>query len=395
MTENTQGACITGRLNKPLNQSSRNYGIDLLRIFAMLMIITLHVLGQGGILFNTKAFTLQYEVSWSIRLFCFIGVNIYALISGYVGLYSKYKPYKIITMWLQVELYNIAATAIAAKLGIIELSGTELIKAVFPVMNNNYWYFTAYVGLFIFIPLLNRVVLTLEKKSMDRFLLFSVITFAVFELIHTDNALGFKKGYSMIFLILLYLTGAYLKKYNIAANFSKMQLIIILVFSFLITFAGKNLLEYTYEKAKIDLFHNMFFGSYNNILFIISAIALVLLFSKLDIKNRFCINSIKTLAPLTFGIYIIHLTPVCWHYLKNATKFLLDEPIYSMIIGIVLFTVCIFIACAAIEYIRALLFRIFKIDKFSKWIYGIMAKVWHFLKKAVCSLYRITNSDTK
>lgn len=34
----------------------RNYGIDLLRIFSMIMISVLHVLGHGGILDNLTGF---------------------------------------------------------------------------------------------------------------------------------------------------------------------------------------------------------------------------------------------------------------------------------------------------------------------------------------------------
>lgn len=41
---------------------ARNYGIDLLRLISMLMIVVLHVLGQGGILKSTSALTLSSEL---------------------------------------------------------------------------------------------------------------------------------------------------------------------------------------------------------------------------------------------------------------------------------------------------------------------------------------------
>lgn len=389
--KNSQEDYITEGLNKPLKPSTRNYGIDMLRIFAMLMIVTLHVLGRGGMLYNTKPFTPRYEICWAIEMFCFIGVNIYALISGYVGLCSKYKPYKIITMWIQVEIYNLIALGIVYKTGIIDLSRIDIVKYFFPVVFNGYWYFTAYVGLFLFIPLLNKLIQTLEKKTADRFLLFAAILFSIAELINTDNALGLKKGYSMIYLILLYIVGGYLKKYDIAKYFSKLQLSIIFIFSFIVTIAGKNLLQYTYEQTGIKLLKNMLFKSYNNILFVISAVSLLLLCSKINIKNSLAIRSIKLLAPLTFGVYIIHLTPVSWHYLENATKFLLDKPIYVMVCGIIVFTIGIFVVCVCIDYVRAMLFKVLRIEHISQWIYGVMACVWHSVKKAAVAFYRLTS----
>ena len=42
--------------------TKRNYGIDLLRIICMLMIIGLHILGHGGVLTNTEAFSVNNQL---------------------------------------------------------------------------------------------------------------------------------------------------------------------------------------------------------------------------------------------------------------------------------------------------------------------------------------------
>ena len=41
----------------------RNFGIDLLRIVAMIMIVMLHVLGYGGILENANQFSNHYWIA--------------------------------------------------------------------------------------------------------------------------------------------------------------------------------------------------------------------------------------------------------------------------------------------------------------------------------------------
>ena len=73
----------------------RNYGIDLLRIVSMIMIVTLHVLGKGGVLKNTVPLSYRYEVAWFLETASYCAVNCYAINSGYVAVKSKFKYSKI------------------------------------------------------------------------------------------------------------------------------------------------------------------------------------------------------------------------------------------------------------------------------------------------------------
>ena len=69
----------------------RNYGIDLFRIVSMFMVVVLHVLGQGGILDGTIGVAGNYETAWFLETAAYGAVNCYALISGYVGIRSRYR----------------------------------------------------------------------------------------------------------------------------------------------------------------------------------------------------------------------------------------------------------------------------------------------------------------
>ena len=120
----------------------RNHGIDLLRIVSMLMVLILHILGPGGILKNTNILSANYEAAWLLEIAAFCAVNCYALASGYVGLYTKFKYTNIVHIWLQVAFYNVLFTAIAAAL-LPEVTSHHILEACLPVHNNFYWYFTA------------------------------------------------------------------------------------------------------------------------------------------------------------------------------------------------------------------------------------------------------------
>ena len=80
-------------------KNGRNYGIDLIRIISMYMIVILHVLGQGGILWNLEKLSFRYNISWLLEIFCYCSVTCYALITGYVMNNGKFKYKKIINLW--------------------------------------------------------------------------------------------------------------------------------------------------------------------------------------------------------------------------------------------------------------------------------------------------------
>ena len=69
----------------------RNYGIDLLRIVSMIMVVTLHIMNAGGVLGATERMSAKYELASLLQIMTYCAVNCYALISGYVGVNSKFK----------------------------------------------------------------------------------------------------------------------------------------------------------------------------------------------------------------------------------------------------------------------------------------------------------------
>ena len=71
-------------MNALVKKEQRNYGIDLLRIVSMIMIVTLHVCGQGGLLSINTSFHKKFAIDF-FETSSFCAVNCYGMISGYVG----------------------------------------------------------------------------------------------------------------------------------------------------------------------------------------------------------------------------------------------------------------------------------------------------------------------
>ena len=81
-------------------KKERCSGIDLLRIISMFFVVMLHVIGHGGILDNVAMFSVNYQLLWLLEILAYCSVNCYALISGYVGVFSKYKYSNIIYFYI-------------------------------------------------------------------------------------------------------------------------------------------------------------------------------------------------------------------------------------------------------------------------------------------------------
>lgn len=68
-------------------RKERQINYELLRIIAMLMIVSLHYLSKGGLLGDPSRAKMSATgyAAWLLEAFCLVAVNVYVLISGYFG----------------------------------------------------------------------------------------------------------------------------------------------------------------------------------------------------------------------------------------------------------------------------------------------------------------------
>ena len=66
-----------------VKKTERNYGIDLFRIVSMIMVLVLHVLGQGHAIY-AEVFSANFYTGWFLETAAYGAVNCFGLISGYL-----------------------------------------------------------------------------------------------------------------------------------------------------------------------------------------------------------------------------------------------------------------------------------------------------------------------
>lgn len=342
----------------------RHLGIELLRMVSMFMILILHILGNGGILENVQSGSLNYYFFWGLEVLCFVAVNCFALITGYFMIEGKWRIEKFVQLWLEVFFYSVTLSLIAYYIlgDVVPIS--MYTDSLFPLFKKSYWFFSAYAGLFVFMPLLNKAIKSFSKKEMVYGL--AVIVLLGFASIFVQSdPFSLMEGYSMIWLIFMYFIGAFIRLHVAIESLDKNKMIryysgingILMGLILIGTMTG------SLEASK----KNIWFIEYISPFILISSVLLFLLCLKMPIKNKYGVFLIEKLAPYSFAVYLIHTHPIIFYFiLKDRFIFLTNEPIGKAVILVLLWAFLIYAICLLIDFIRTMLFQVMQIKSVTK-----------------------------
>ncbi|MBQ4528066.1 MAG: acyltransferase [Clostridia bacterium] len=346
------------------NAVSRNFGIDLLRIVSMLMVVTLHTLGRGGILADSQYMSANYYLGWIMEIGAYCAVNCYALVSGYVGYSSKHKCSGIIYITFQVIFYIIAITA-ASWFVFPNVGKADIIASITHIRSGGYWYYKAYLGAFFFFPILNMAVEKLDKDIAKKFIFAILVLYSIVPMIVRSDLFELAGGYSPLWIMVMYFIGAYIRKYDLFVNTKKLKSFGIYAISVAITFISFITIGIVTKKfIGKSVLENVLI-SYTSPTIILCAVALLALFAKIQISDSLK-KPIKFLTPLTFGVYLIHMQYFIRNWLTDRFTSVADlNPVLFVLatIGIIL---AIYLACTIIEFVRELIFKLLRIRKLSE-----------------------------
>lgn len=330
----------------------RNIGIDALRILSMFMIVVWHILGQGGVLANTPQFTLNYEIARLLKILVFCSVNCYALISGYVGVDAKYKYTNLVLIWLRTLFYSIGITLLFVFLMPDKVDTRMWFNGVFPVMRKEYWYITAYVGLFVLMPLLNIAIHKMSKRQMRAVLCSTLVLFSVLPTIFRNDYFGLNGGNIVWWLVILYLLGGYIKTYDILCQArSKIVLAVYFGVAVLELLARNCLVLLGKDRTTVYLESNI------SPVCVVMSVCLLILFSRLELRHGFS-RLVEMVAPLSLSVYLIHTHPLIFSYwFLNAFVWLAHLSWYMMTLMIIVWSIGIYAGCSMIDVVREWLFK--------------------------------------
>lgn len=344
-----------------ISSPQRNYGIDLMRIVSMLMVLTLHVLGQGGVLGSTRLFTVNNQLAWLMEVGAYGAVDCFALVSGYASYKTRHKGSSLLLMCLQILFYTLGITTLfliyAPELATLE----DLWKSTVPFAYNYYWYFTAYMGLFFFMPALDLVVEKLPKQQAIKLVAAIIVLFSVVPALFNSDVFRTYSGYSMVWLGMMYLIGAFVRKYEVGKKWKNWIFLMIYFACTLIAWGSRQGSEWLCHALTGEAKRYSGLVSYTSPAMVIGSIALLIWFSRLKIRGAFA-KIIGFFAPLAFHVYIIHLHPLIWkNVMKGLFKSFAAYPPAQMMLATLGAVLGIFLICALIDAGRKSLFDLLRV----------------------------------
>lgn len=359
-------------------ETKHNYGIDFLRILSMIMVVILHILGYGGVVAASSG--MQYWMVVLLRISSGCAVNCFAIISGFVS-YSENKSIrysKYVSVWSKVVFYCITIAGVFCVLYPEQRSLGTLLFSITPVLSNQYWYFTAYTGCFFLAPFLNKMVYSCSEKELNRYVCVVLFVFSGYATITSyfgGDIFYLIQGYSFIWITLLYVVGAWLKKNQVANHISCRSLMFI-IGSIAITFICRLLLPETISNCV---------EAYTSPTMLINAIILVALFSKVRICNEHA-RIISSIGASVFGVYLIHNnTFIRKNLMINSFSWVTRYPTQIIPLIVIGSAIVIFFVCLIVEKVRGIIFEYCGINRAIQYLQHVLVLLYekmsqiHFL----------------
>lgn len=367
---------INTELN-PTPHSERNHGIELLRIFAMLLAAVLHILKKGGVITASEGNLAAYSTVWLLEAAAYCAVNCYALISGYVGYSDRPKPLRLarcIELWLQVVFYSVIITTVYCIAGVGSVGVSDFADAFLPVTSKQYWYFTAYIGMFFFIPLLNALVRRLNRRALVSLCIMLIAVFSLYDTFASfwkKDPLALVGGHSPLWLGVLYIFGAAMKKLRVPESMSSKKALLIYasaaVFTALFKITGDRLLRFV---------PGSLFVRDTSPTVLLCAAALLVAFARFKPCRKLTEFAVL-FAPAAFGVYLLHVSPLVFeHVIGNRFAFIGRLP-FPLIPFAVLASAGVILAVGlAADKVRILLFKALGVPKMCRKAEKSIRRLW-------------------
>jgi Uncharacterized protein conserved in bacteria len=352
-----------------VSMKERHPGVDLLRILSMYLVLVLHIIGQGGILSQLDPLSLRFKAVWFMEIAAYCSVNCYALVTGYVSARSEVKYSRIITLWLQVVFYTLLIT-VSFKIFMPNAVWSGAFQAaLMPVTKVQYWYFTAYFGLFFMMPYLNKLVSALTKVQFKGLVLTLILLFSVLPTFCEADLFSMLSGYSMLWLIVLYLIGAYIRLHGTVDTHGKLFYLSGFLLFVLITWCFK------FFPTSLSYHRDKFIG-YTSPTIVATSVCLFLFCIKLTRVGRVPGFLIKTFSPSSFGVYLIHTHPLVWMIILNGRfSSFASSGVPKLAAEILGAALIIFIACSLVDMLRSALFKLLRIGKLAHTLEAVITPV--------------------
>ncbi len=346
-----------------MSHPRREVGFELLRVLAMILIVTHHFLVHGGLRAGAEAGTVNAHIVWGIDAVSVVAVNCFVLVGAYFASGKPFKFSRVARIWLQVLFYSVGIYVVLGVIGVVDLSSIETLRSALPLLFNRYWFATAYVALLLLSPFLNRGLDTLTPfHHRILVVLLSALMpawFVVLPFLPLDysSVIDTRHGYSVFWFVYLYVLASYVRRHN-RRGLSPGAAALLFFIASGVTAAGPVL------SGSLDRLY-----WYSSPTVLAASLALFLFAKSLDIREGVFRRAILGLAPMSFGVYLISdnrmVRSVLYSRLLDTADYANEPSLVAYLVSWVLLT---YLTCVLIDYIRQKVFGALGVERAMHWI---------------------------
>lgn len=294
------------------SRATRLTNIELMRIIAMLLILFHHGVVHGNLDFTGS---LDFNKLF-LSLFIFggkFGVNIFVLISGYFLCISSFSIKKVSKIIGEILFYILSILCIAFIFYPKCVTYENIIRSIYPFQG----FAINYIYLYLISPYINRTIINLPKEDYAKLLSFLILIMSFL-----PTFLPRFDGFWLLsWLILLYMLGAYIRKYVKYEKILKYhkKLLFISIFFIMLTNAITGVVHF----IKGSFFYEYFFWinertffADNSFTLLVASLCSFMYFLGIKIESRI----INKLASTMFGVLLLHDHPFRFIIFENILK---------------------------------------------------------------------------
>ena len=340
---------------------ARQQNLDELRALAMMMVVVLHFLGKGNLLGDVTADTMDSVgvFAWVLEAFCIVAVNCYMLLSGYFLCESEFKLSRLFKHYLQVWMYSVGIGLVAAATGFVpaaEVDTHYYLTLLFPVSMGHYWFMTAYLFLYVMLPVVLTGVRHMDQKQMQGSILLLLVVFCLCKSVLPFRLEQDGLGYDVVWYLCVFLLAAYIRKFGMPVLAKRWRCMCFYLGGCGLILAEFFVLRELYlRRGSFGLILKVSF-EYNHMFALLAAVGLFGFFLQSK-GSGIAGKAARVISPYVLGVYLLHENigvRYGWQRLFHAGEI---RTVPELILWTLLAAVCMFAAGVALEWLRSILVK--------------------------------------
>jgi surface polysaccharide O-acyltransferase-like enzyme len=255
-------------------------------------------------------------------------------------------------------MYSVGVGLLVALTGLVpvELNTHYLLSLLFPVSMGHYWFMTAYVFLYLLLPVVGIAVKSMTKEQLKLALILLLAAFCLLKSVLPFRLEEDGQGYDCLWYMCVFLVAAYIRRFGIPFLEKRWHCMCLYVGGCLALLAELFALRTVYLRTgslglimKISL-------EYNHVFVLLAAVGLFGCF--LQGRGDGILGKIAAkLGPYVLGVYLLHENiglRYGWQSWFGAGRI---QTVWQLLLGTVMAVLCIFVTGVIAECIRSALMK--------------------------------------